>query len=40
MTGTIWDIFILLVKVVGVFAALMVTVLLTIWLERRIVAFM
>src|SRR4029450_8991619 len=40
MTGTAWDVLIMLVKVVGVFAALMVTVLLTIWLERRIVAFM
>ena len=36
MTGTLWDVVILLVKVVGVFAALMLTV----WLERRIVAFM
>ena len=40
MSGTIWDVFILLVKVVGVFAALMLTVLFTIWLERRVVAFM
>ena len=40
MSGTLWDLLILLVKVVGVFAALMVTVLLTIWIERRIVAFM
>jgi NADH-quinone oxidoreductase subunit H len=40
VTGTVWDVFILVVKVVGVFAALMVTVLLTIWIERRIVAFM
>ena len=40
MTGTIWDLFILAVKVVGVFAALMVTVLVTIWIERRVVAFM
>jgi len=40
MTGTLWDVVILLVKVVAVFAFLMVSVLLTIWLERRIVAFM
>jgi NADH-quinone oxidoreductase subunit H len=40
VSETVWDLFILLVKVVGVFAALMVTVLVTIWLERRIVAFM
>jgi NADH-quinone oxidoreductase subunit H len=40
MTGTLWDVFILLVKVVAVFAFLMVSVLFTIWLERRIVAFM
>ena len=40
MTGTLWDLFILVVKVVGVFAALMLSVLFTIWLERRIVAFM
>jgi NADH-quinone oxidoreductase subunit H len=40
MTGTLWDVLILLVKVVAVFAFLMVSVLLTIWLERRIVAFM
>ena len=26
MSGTVWDLFILVVKVVGVFAALMVTV--------------
>jgi NADH-quinone oxidoreductase subunit H len=36
----VWDVFILVVKVVGVFAALMLTVLFTIWLERRVVAFM
>jgi NADH-quinone oxidoreductase subunit H len=36
----IWDLFIIVVKVVGVFAFLMISVLLTIWLERRIVAFM
>jgi NADH-quinone oxidoreductase subunit H len=40
MTGTLWDVFILLVKVVGVFAFLMVSVLFIIWLERRVVAFM
>jgi NADH-quinone oxidoreductase subunit H len=40
MTGTLWDVVILLVKVVAVFAFLMVSVLFTIWLERRIVAFM
>jgi NADH-quinone oxidoreductase subunit H len=40
MTGTLWDVFILLVKVVAVFAFLMVSVLFTIWLERRVVAFM
>jgi NADH-quinone oxidoreductase subunit H len=40
MSGTLWDIFILLVKVVGVFAFLMVSVLFIIWLERRVVAFM
>jgi NADH-quinone oxidoreductase subunit H len=40
MTGTLWDVFILLVKVVAVFAFLMVSVLFIIWLERRIVAFM
>jgi NADH-quinone oxidoreductase subunit H len=40
VSGTVWDLFILAVKVVGVFAFLMVAVLLTIWLERRIVAFM
>jgi NADH-quinone oxidoreductase subunit H len=40
MTGTLWDAVILLVKVVAVFAFLMVSVLFTIWLERRIVAFM
>jgi len=40
MTGTLWDVVILLVKVVAIFAFLMVSVLLTIWLERRIVAFM
>jgi NADH-quinone oxidoreductase subunit H len=34
------DLLILLVKVVGVFAALMVTVILLIWAERRIVSFM
>jgi NADH-quinone oxidoreductase subunit H len=40
MSGTLWDLFILLVKVVGVFAFLMVSVLFIIWLERRVVAFM
>ena len=40
MTGTVWDVFILLVKVVGVFAFLMVAVMLTVWIERRVVAFM
>ncbi|HET7519596.1 MAG TPA: NADH-quinone oxidoreductase subunit H, partial [Actinomycetes bacterium] len=40
MSEALWDILILLVKVVGVFAALMVTVLITIWIERRVVAFM
>ncbi|HEV3464124.1 MAG TPA: NADH-quinone oxidoreductase subunit H, partial [Actinomycetota bacterium] len=40
MSEGLWDLFILAVKVVGVFAALMVTVLVTIWLERRVVAFM
>jgi NADH-quinone oxidoreductase subunit H len=36
----IWDLFIVLVKVVGVFAFLMVTVLFVIWLERKVVALM
>ncbi|HYY82774.1 MAG TPA: NADH-quinone oxidoreductase subunit NuoH [Actinomycetes bacterium] len=36
----IWDAFIVLVKVVGTFAFLMLTVLFVIWLERRVVAFM
>jgi NADH-quinone oxidoreductase subunit H len=36
----IWDLFILVVKVVGVFAFLMLSVLFIIWLERRVVAFM
>jgi NADH-quinone oxidoreductase subunit H len=36
----IWDLFIVVVKVVGVFAFLMISVLFIIWLERRIVAFM
>jgi NADH-quinone oxidoreductase subunit H len=40
MSGTLWNVFILLVKVVGVFAFLMVSVLFVIWLERRVVAFM
>ena len=40
MTGTLWDVVILLVKVVAVFAFLMVSVMLTVWLERRVVAFM
>jgi NADH-quinone oxidoreductase subunit H len=40
MTGTVWDVLILLVKVVGVFVALLLTVIFTIWLERRVVAFM
>ncbi len=35
-----WNLFIIVVKVVGVFAFLMVAVLLTVWIERRIVAFM
>jgi NADH-quinone oxidoreductase subunit H len=36
----IWDLFIIVVKVVGVFAFLMLSVLFIIWLERRVVAFM
>jgi NADH-quinone oxidoreductase subunit H len=40
MTGTLWDVVILLVKAVGVFAFLIVSVIFTIWLERRVVAFM
>jgi NADH-quinone oxidoreductase subunit H len=36
----IWNLFIVVVKVVGVFAFLMVSVLFIIWLERRVVAFM
>jgi NADH-quinone oxidoreductase subunit H len=40
MSEGLWDVFILLVKVVGVFAFLMVSVLFIIWLERRVVAFM
>jgi NADH-quinone oxidoreductase subunit H len=40
MSGTLWDVVILLVKIVGVFAFLVVSVLVIIWLERRIVAFM
>jgi NADH-quinone oxidoreductase subunit H len=40
MTGTVWEVVILLVKVVGVFAFLMVSVIFIIWLERRVVAFM
>jgi NADH-quinone oxidoreductase subunit H len=40
VSGTLWDVVILLVKVVGVFAFLMVSVLFIIWLERRVVAFM
>ncbi|HET9557783.1 MAG TPA: NADH-quinone oxidoreductase subunit H, partial [Actinomycetota bacterium] len=40
MSGTAWDVVILVVKVVGVFAFLMVGVLFTIWLERRVVASM
>jgi NADH-quinone oxidoreductase subunit H len=40
MTGTLWEVLILLVKVVGVFAFLMVSVIFIIWLERRVVAFM
>jgi NADH-quinone oxidoreductase subunit H len=40
MTGTLWEVVILLVKVVGVFAFLMVSVIFIIWLERRVVAFM
>ena len=39
MSETLWDLFILVVKVVGVFAFLMVSVMLTVWIERRIVAF-
>jgi NADH-quinone oxidoreductase subunit H len=40
MSQGLWDVFILLVKVVAVFAFLMVSVLFIIWLERRVVAFM
>jgi len=40
MTGTLWHVVIMLVKVVAVFAFLMVSVMLTVWLERRVVAFM
>src|SRR4029450_5417716 len=40
MSGTVWDLFILVVKVVGVFAFLMVAGLVTIWIEGRVVAFM
>jgi NADH-quinone oxidoreductase subunit H len=40
MTGTLWDVVILLVKAVGVFVFLIVSVIFTIWLERRVVAFM
>ncbi len=40
MTGTLWDVVILLIKVVAIFAFLMVSVMLTVWLERRVVAFM
>ena len=40
MSGTLWELFILVVKVVGVFAFLMVSVLFIIWLERRVVALM
>jgi NADH-quinone oxidoreductase subunit H len=40
VTGTLWDLVILVVKVVGVFAFLMVSVIFIIWLERRVVAFM
>jgi NADH-quinone oxidoreductase subunit H len=36
----IWNLFIIVVKVVGVFAFLMLSVLFIIWLERRVVAFM
>ena len=36
----IWDLFIIVVKVVAVFAFLMISVMFTVWLERRIVAFM
>jgi NADH-quinone oxidoreductase subunit H len=40
MSEGLWDVLILLVKVVAVFAFLMVSVLFIIWLERRVVAFM
>jgi NADH-quinone oxidoreductase subunit H len=40
MTGTLWDVVILLAKAVGVFVFLIVSVIFTIWLERRVVAFM
>jgi NADH-quinone oxidoreductase subunit H len=40
MSEGLWDVTIMLVKVVGVFAFLMVSVLFIIWLERRVVAFM
>jgi NADH-quinone oxidoreductase subunit H len=40
MSEGLWDVVILLVKVVGVFAFLMVSVIFIIWLERRVVAFM
>jgi len=40
MTGTLWHVVIMLVKVVAIFAFLMVSVMLTVWLERRVVAFM
>ena len=40
MSGTLFDALIMLAKIVGVFAALLVLVLITINVERRIVAFM
>ena len=40
MSEGLWQVVILLVKVVGVFAFLMVSVIFIIWLERRVVAFM
>jgi NADH-quinone oxidoreductase subunit H len=40
MTGFWWDALILVVRVVLTFAALLVAVLFTVWLERRVVAFM
>lgn len=40
MHGTLWAILIMLIKVVAVFAFLMVSVLFIIWLERKVVAWM